>query len=525
MTFQILFIQRYKSNPLGTTKIGHNLNLGHSNELGSYNDRTGMMGVSYFTRAGPRMCFNAAKSWQLGWYQQRQLIIDSNFPSYTGRIASIIDDPSETGPPMLIKLDTPTGDDYFINFNYKAGFNSGTKEGYNQVLVVQTEKGTFVTESELKAKLSANSSYKISAFSPGLDLTVEVISVNISQGFAEIQICLGECPPEPTQAPTRKPSSSPTHYPTFEPTTEIITTKQPTSTPTKSPIITPSRPPTGEPTVPGSGRWCGTLNYSLRASFCRRIVIGEKKCSDPLPSDPSKTLGALCPQECGVACDCYDLDSYQHKGKNRNCAWAIERNKCGKDKFDSYCPRSCGKCGPLLDQTEPPTVKPTKEPSTSTDKPWCGTLKHHKDTLFCKEVAKDTTRCSLPLASDPDKTVASLCPLDCGLECDFMISNRLSTRTKFVIAHGPLNGTSAGKTSLTPFVPNLVDDARMPRSLYKEIHSPRSLVLTSTVFQKLRVFIHGVALYIITKTQHFAKISPRIHLNVHFLRHLIQIRL
>lgn len=42
-------------------EVGHNLGLGHSNESGTYNDQSGMMGYSYAQEDGPLMCFNAAK--------------------------------------------------------------------------------------------------------------------------------------------------------------------------------------------------------------------------------------------------------------------------------------------------------------------------------------------------------------------------------------------------------------------------------------------------------------------------------
>ena len=50
-------------------EVGHNLNLGHSGEgTETYADQSGMMGFSYGGESTPRMCFNAAKNYQLGWY-------------------------------------------------------------------------------------------------------------------------------------------------------------------------------------------------------------------------------------------------------------------------------------------------------------------------------------------------------------------------------------------------------------------------------------------------------------------------
>ncbi|KAL7425494.1 hypothetical protein ACHAXM_000042, partial [Skeletonema potamos] len=50
-------------------EIGHNLDFAHSNEgTERYGDTSGIMGFAYNQDEGPAMCFNAAKSWQSGWY-------------------------------------------------------------------------------------------------------------------------------------------------------------------------------------------------------------------------------------------------------------------------------------------------------------------------------------------------------------------------------------------------------------------------------------------------------------------------
>lgn len=468
-------------------EIGHNLNLGHSNEIGSYEDQSGMMGYSYFEMSSPRMCFNAAKLWQLGWHSNRHKTISSSEPFYIGDLAGFVDNPDVPGPPMLIKLDTPSSQDYFVNFNVRAGFNVGTMEGGDQVLVVQAGDGIGYSESDLKAKLSSGSSYKISNFDNGKDLTVEVVSVNIQNRVASVRICLGDCPPdctsnsqcndsdpctqdlctagvcsnirlnseecslcpgervldvtvvtdrypqetswtirnectneiqlqggqytqpetayttgkicvpkaryiftindsygdgiccnygsglfaisyndasvpinpnlfsftsstsvtfgeacpqvndfnEPTPRPTAQPSPSPTKNPTKSPT------KQPTPTPTQSPTRrrvnrTPTASPQGLP-------WCGKVKGSER-KFCKSVAKSSSKCSEVGSEDTSITVGELCPVECGVDCSCYDIESFVHKGKTRNCAWALRRKKCGKDKFDHFCPKTCGLC-------------------------------------------------------------------------------------------------------------------------------------------------------------------------------------
>jgi hypothetical protein len=63
--------------------IGHNLNLAHSGEryfYGCYGcrqraDQSGMMGKVSNKESSPRMCFNAAKNYQLGWYSDKTEVV------------------------------------------------------------------------------------------------------------------------------------------------------------------------------------------------------------------------------------------------------------------------------------------------------------------------------------------------------------------------------------------------------------------------------------------------------------------
>ena len=156
------------------------------------------MGYSYDKEAGPKMCFNAAKLWQLGWNSNRHLSLSSSEPFYIGDLAGFVDDPDTPGSPMIIKIDDPSGEDYFINFNVKADFNSGTKEGGDEVLVIRAGDGVGYAESQLKAKLGEGSSYTVFDFDDGKDLLVQVLSINTQSRIANIRVCIGECPPDCT---------------------------------------------------------------------------------------------------------------------------------------------------------------------------------------------------------------------------------------------------------------------------------------------------------------------------------------
>ena len=140
------------------------------------------------------MCFNGAKSWQLGWYADKrhaEIDVSTTTRSYFGRLVPILDDPEKSGDPMIIKVKTGPNTDYFIIFNRASGFNADTKEGRDQVLVTNTDISNL---SWLRAKLSATQTWSISVDrNSGLDdiLNVKVNSINLldgTNGHAEVAV-------------------------------------------------------------------------------------------------------------------------------------------------------------------------------------------------------------------------------------------------------------------------------------------------------------------------------------------------
>jgi len=146
-------------------EIGHNLGLHHSGEgTAEYADQSGMMGYSYSSDEGPEMCFNAAKNYQLGWFNdgfevmtiaenfQGELIGQANYDSATGD--------QKVGVRITGASD---GNDYYVSFNRKIGSNIGTVEpdADDRVLVHRRPPGIDSQKSWLVAKLSAGATYNI----------------------------------------------------------------------------------------------------------------------------------------------------------------------------------------------------------------------------------------------------------------------------------------------------------------------------------------------------------------------------
>ena len=163
-------------------ELGHSLNFGHSNENRvTYEDGSGVMGASYKSSDRPRMCFNAAKTWQTSWFSEKEVTIGgTDTPGcFNGTLHGIVDyDKAST---VLMKI-TGRNTDLFINFNSQKRFNQGTQEGRNQVLAVSRSKGkrdSFAV-SNLQAKLSAGDSFTFEKY------VLSVEAININDGSAKV---------------------------------------------------------------------------------------------------------------------------------------------------------------------------------------------------------------------------------------------------------------------------------------------------------------------------------------------------
>jgi hypothetical protein len=162
-------------------EVGHNLNFGHAGEGSEeYGDKSGMMGYSYSQNDSPVMCFNAAKSWQSGWFADKSLTIDPNNDAGTCFSGQLYGQDSYASSPadatVLIQLQSTSGSNYHIGFNGKQGSNSGTVEHGNRVLI--TTQGTTGPSMKI-ANLGAGQSYTITNYDgSGRDVVVSVTSVS-----------------------------------------------------------------------------------------------------------------------------------------------------------------------------------------------------------------------------------------------------------------------------------------------------------------------------------------------------------
>ena len=115
------------------------------------------MGYSY-SQDDQKMCFNNAKSWQLGWFPDASVTVvlgESYNGSLKGQVNYIVGDLSQDR--VLVKI-VSGSEAVYVGFNHRTKHNSNTAEGGNQV-TVQSYTGSGYNPSTLLSKLSSGGSF------------------------------------------------------------------------------------------------------------------------------------------------------------------------------------------------------------------------------------------------------------------------------------------------------------------------------------------------------------------------------
>ena len=306
-------------------EIGHNLNLAHSNEgTTTYADQSGMMGYSYSSESSPRMCFNAAKNYQLGWYSDKTKVITpgaSTDSCFAGELYGTAFYENAAAQTVGIKVNNSgSSTDVYIMFNAATGIQSGTREGGNTVMVVTAAgEGTGYAESTLYAKLSPSTTgYSL----PGFANTVLYVDSRVDNQYVSIRIETNgqACVVGPTSPPTpAPPTNAPTQQPTGSPTAP-----QPTSSPTTAP---PTNPPTSAPTINcealGQKNQCNNVSYckwsgNPNTGSCGFNSVDPPSPSPPSPSPPSPTPPS-CPYCSATGSDCCGTCVSKGNPSSRGC--------------------------------------------------------------------------------------------------------------------------------------------------------------------------------------------------------------
>jgi hypothetical protein len=182
------------------------------------------MGYSYSSDELPYMCFNSAKSFQLGWYSDKALTIapHANRQYYFQVKLAGVADYGTTSDNVVLKIEQNSSSwAYFVNYNAAKGINRSTQEGPNQVLVTRKKTNNDENLSTLLTLMSSGNSYQLKNFNGRSDetLTLEFSSLG-ADDVANISITLsGPTIPSGTNYPSHTPSMlAPSIRPSNQPT-------------------------------------------------------------------------------------------------------------------------------------------------------------------------------------------------------------------------------------------------------------------------------------------------------------------
>jgi len=175
-------------------QIGANLGLYTAVEGNdTYGDVSGYMGVGYCHENFPRMCFNGAHHWELGWFSDKHetinpLLLTRSDVSKTQLIGSAeYTSILHASQKVVLRL-RGGGDRYFVAFNRKVGNNNETQEGGDQVMI--TVRPDY-RHTELKATLTEGGEFIVMNFGKtnhNVTILVEKIDLHSTPAIAYIEI-------------------------------------------------------------------------------------------------------------------------------------------------------------------------------------------------------------------------------------------------------------------------------------------------------------------------------------------------
>lgn len=356
----------------------------HSN-VGSnqYMDFTSYMSAGFGTPYFPSKTFNGANNFQLGWYNDRLIIVNPLQGPQLVNLATFVDyGKSNKDFPVLIKI----GNDTFLQYNRAKDFNYQAQQCIDQVTVVQQLfNGTNLwgcvepTSPQLTIQNFGGTGQNlvIEACVNGFGNSSDPDWMQLSVGFDK-SYC-GQLTASPVAS---KPTSTPSANPTVQPTTTLPSAK-PTAQPTQqrsSPPI-PLAPPFNL-TTPSPSQ----LTSKTKATPVIMPSLQPQQLLTPSTSTPR-------------ALNCYDSASshFLVSGVTRTCTWlrfqpSLQSQLCIQSTIQLACPRTCKTCiSSCVDQN--------------------GTFvnSNRKRTCHWLSLRPSDTVSSLCLRAD----VSSLCPVTC----------------------------------------------------------------------------------------------------------------
>ena len=177
------------------------------------------MGYSYFELDRPLQCYNPAKSFELGWYEDKAVtwnpIMQGTWFGTMIGVADYRNDQIQNGK-VVVRIDRG-GNDLYVGYNRQKDMNGGVMSNGDQVTIIEKDVG--YSTSDFVAGLSPNSRRKFTNFrNSGKTLTVQFIETRSNKNGAFVAIYLDDCvypsccrgelcqpsPPPPVRSPIRR---------------------------------------------------------------------------------------------------------------------------------------------------------------------------------------------------------------------------------------------------------------------------------------------------------------------------------
>jgi hypothetical protein len=137
------------------------------------------------------MCFNPAKSWQLGWYEAQQI---SWNPLTQGELLGTLVGVDDFGlsSTNLVVVQIENGvKDLFIGYNRAKGVNWDTRMSEDKIVIVEQGKG--FRESTQLAQLSAGQEFNVAQYlGSDFNLVIRFDAVSSNLDEASLQVFLRE---------------------------------------------------------------------------------------------------------------------------------------------------------------------------------------------------------------------------------------------------------------------------------------------------------------------------------------------
>jgi len=164
----------------------------------------------------PRMCFNAPKSWQIGWYSDRHTTVNTVLSGrWEGKLVGIDDYLNGQIPVtsdehhVIVKIEHPSiTNSIFMSYNRKEGVTNDVPEDYDKVVIYT--QGTGYSASSNIAKLASGESYTKYNYDGTTDLIIKVCATESGiPDYADVFVCLdngeSDCTCSGTNVPTLTP--------------------------------------------------------------------------------------------------------------------------------------------------------------------------------------------------------------------------------------------------------------------------------------------------------------------------------